>query len=97
MKDLLKRAVVVWLIMTLSMLAGAGLKGRRHPEKHTGKVQVAGVYGPSFWFIRPNGEAFEMYFDNPPAVLRLGLNLEDITYTDDNADMRHLVKLRIPK
>jgi hypothetical protein len=97
MKRLLKQAVAPLLIMLLGFTAGAVARHHGHPEKHTGKVQVAAVFGPSFWFIRPNGEAFEMYFDNPPAVLRIGLSLEDITYTDDNADMRHLVKLRIPK
>jgi hypothetical protein len=97
MKDLLKRIVSAALTMVLGVGLGAGLRGHGHPEKHTGKVQVAGVFGPSFWFLRPNGEAFEMYFDNPPAVLRLGLSLDDITYTDDNADMRQLVKIKVPK
>ena len=62
-----------------------------HPLKHTWDCQVVYVNSHIYWFMRPNHELFEMYFDNPP-ILQLGMQLHDIAYTDDNADMRHFVK-----
>lgn len=64
---------------------------RHHPLKHTQECQlVQQASGGSFWFMRPDNELFEMYFDNPP-ILRQGMRFKDIAYTDDNADMRHFV------
>jgi hypothetical protein len=82
----------------LSFVVGACCRNAGHgADDGLRRGAVDGVFGPSFWFLRPTGEAFEMYFDNLPAVLRIGLPLDDITYTDDNADMRHLIKIKVPK
>jgi hypothetical protein len=64
----------------------------RHPLKHTWDCQlVQQASKSSYWFVRPNHEIFEMFFDNPP-IFPVGVQLRDIAYTDDNADMRHFVK-----
>jgi hypothetical protein len=63
-----------------------------HPLKHTWDCQV--IARPSehiYWFMRPNREIFEAYFDNPP-ILAPGMTLKDVAYTDDNADLRHFVR-----
>jgi hypothetical protein len=66
-----------------------------HPLKHTWDcVFIAQASRGAFWFERPNGEIFEMYFDNPP-ILRVGMAVQDIAYRDDNADMRHFVYARM--
>jgi hypothetical protein len=92
-----KMAVAILLNAAVLIPIGfaLGWHHQGHIEKHTGRAQVVAANGPRFWFLRPNGEVFQMYFDNPPEVFRSGLTLDDITYTDDNADMRHLVKLRL--
>jgi len=48
----------------------------------------------SFWFLRPDQEVFEMFFDNPPK-LQTGTNLADIVYTDDNSWERHFVSAQL--
>jgi hypothetical protein len=66
-----------------------------HGQKHTGPVTLALIATPrSFWFVRPNQEFFEMFFDNPPQI-RNGAILEDLVYTDDNGWERHFVSARI--
>lgn len=63
-----------------------------HPLKHTWDCQlVSHNTEHTFWFVRPNKELFEVYFDNPP-ILQVGMSFKDIAYTDDNADLRHFVK-----
>lgn len=63
-------------------------------QKHTGPCQVVPqlVHGSCTWLVRPNNEVFEMCFDNPPNWMQIGVAFKDITYTDDNRNMRHFVK-----
>lgn len=74
-----------------------GLLGCGHGVKHTGPCQVVPAFNHSScsWFVRPNNEVFEMCFDNPPNFLRTGVAFKDITYTDDNANMRHFIKAQL--
>jgi hypothetical protein len=87
LKRLLVNAVAT---LAISISTHAAIH-RHHPLKHTWECRVLAVNGHSFWFVRPNNELFEAYFDNPP-LLRPGMPLSDIAYTDDNADQRHFVK-----
>lgn len=96
--------IVAVLLFALGLGSGTGGYGLRlkyhHPLKHTGRCTPISVNGPIFWFKRPNGEMFEMLFDNPPLMMyktnQLGqavgwFSLLDIVYKDDNADMQHFV------
>ena len=73
----------------------AGYHRFHHPLKHTQACFLAQSDGRSFWFIRPNREIFEMYLDNPPEIFNRVRDFRDITYTDDNADMRHFVSAQL--
>lgn len=87
----------VLIAFGLGVVTHAAYIRYHHPLKHTWECQIVSVNGPIYWFQRPNKELFEMYFDNPPKDLR-GLSmypLRDLTYTDDNADLRHFVKAQI--
>lgn len=84
-------AFALFVAFTLGVLADIGVRRYHHPLKHTWDCQVVSANSHIFWFIRPNRELFEMYFDNPP-ILQPGMALHDLAYTDDNADMRHFVK-----
>jgi hypothetical protein len=74
-----------------------GFAHRLHRQKHTGPCTFTLRFtSRCYWFTRPNTEFFEMCFDNPPP-LAVNTPLFDITYTDDNADLRHFVKAQIKK
>jgi hypothetical protein len=74
-----------------------GFAHRPHRQKHTGPCTLSLRFSARcYWFTRPNTEFFEMCFDNPPPLALNGA-LADITYTDDNADLRHFVKAQIKK
>lgn len=70
----------------------------RHPIKHTGPcVFMRRDSTQCYWFVRPNRESFEMCFDNPPNVMVVAQSFDDVTYVDDNADFRHLLKFTFAK
>jgi hypothetical protein len=87
------------ILITLSLSAGAGghklYATKHHPLKDTQQCTV--LYRVSehiIWFVRPNREIFEAYFDNPPLLMQ-GATYSHIYYTDDNADLRHFVKATV--
>jgi hypothetical protein len=90
------RKLIVQIVALCCVFAGGAgshklYVARHHPVKHTWECQMVQQASPgAFWFVRPNHELFEMYFDNPP-ILRPGMLFKDIAYTDDNADMRHFL------
>lgn len=87
-----------WLLpgMLGGLLAATPWFIQRIPrQKHTQQCTFTYSTGKCYWFERPNHEFFEMCFDNPPPLAR-GAVLRDITYTDDNADLRHFVKAQTP-
>lgn len=78
------------------VIIGGVIAINRIPQtKHTQQCQFVYATGRCYWFTRPDHEFFEMCFDNPPPF-KAGLYLRDITYTDDNADLRHFVKAQLP-
>lgn len=80
------------LTLTLLLLFSLGCPSFR-AEKHTGPCSLIFVGSESrFWFIRPNKEMFEMYFDNPPEVLKYTRDFNDIVYVDDGPNYRHFIK-----
>lgn len=92
----MRKKIINGVLAAALFAAGAGThkayQAHRHPLKHTWDCQIVLIGNAgTFWFERPNKELFEMYFDNPP-ILRVGMAFKDVTYTDDNADMRHFVK-----
>lgn len=90
----------IMLVIALMFIAGVfigagGLHWHYHSQKHTGPATLALRFtSRCYWFQRPNAEIFEMCFDNPPPWTQ-GLGFSDITYTDDNADLRHLMKAQL--
>jgi hypothetical protein len=90
-----KNKIIIVVLTATFFLSGwmSGIAWRRfhHPLKHTWACSIIAENGPVFWFMRPNGELFEAFFDNPP-IFRVGTQLSDLAYTDDNADLRHFVK-----
>jgi hypothetical protein len=90
-----KRVLAAVLLFACGMGSDRLVIRYRHPLKHTWDCQlVARPTEHSFWFMRPNRELFETYFDNPP-IFQPGTQFKDITYTDDNADLRHFVKATV--
>ena len=88
---------LTFLVFALGLLLGAAAHkayaALSHPLKDTGPVQVINIVGGhAWWFIRPNREIFEAYFDNPPVLLGYGARLDHLWYRDDNAWMRHFEK-----
>lgn len=83
-------------IIFLSSLLGFESSYLHRPDKHTGACQFIykDMTGSRFWFSRPNGEIFEMYYDNPPAF-GLGIKFSDITYKDDGPDHRLFIKAKV--
>lgn len=76
------------------LLLGATL-GCSHPLKHTQACTMSlKLTSQCYWFVRPDGEIFEMCFDNPPPF-SVGMDFRDISYKDDNADLRHFVKAQL--
>jgi hypothetical protein len=93
MKRFLVNSVLVILLFGSGAATHKAYQHFHHPLKHTWDCQL--VSRPTehvFWFARPNREIFEMYLDNPPAILMPGQIFRDVAYTDDNEDMRHFVK-----
>lgn len=94
MNKKLLAAVAFWGLFT-GALSDRLVIHYRHPLKHTWDcVLIDHPTEHTFWFIRPNREIFEAYFDNPP-IFPVGTQFRDIAYTDDNADLRHFVKATI--
>lgn len=95
--------LVKFLVLVLVFIAGGyshkGYVTLRHPLKHQGPCQIMSRRGQEYWFIRPNGEMFEMFLDNPVSLpwFTGGLELEDLIYTDDTAWMQHLVRPQLKK
>jgi hypothetical protein len=93
------RELTVILTLCAVFITTIGVFLHHKEVKHTGPCQfVTSIDSKRYWFMRPaDKELFEMYFDNPPMTVRMvsAPNLVDIYYTDDNADMRHFVKLQI--
>jgi hypothetical protein len=86
--------VFLWaaVLFTSGCFSHAGYVRYHHPLKHTWDCQlIAQPTGHVYWYMRPNHELFEVYWDNPP-LSWAGAQFKDIAYTDDNADMRHFVK-----
>lgn len=86
-------------VIMLMVLFGWGLYfgiSHIHHQKHTGAIQFIYQTNPKcYWFVRPDREAFEMCFDNPPPLRPNGW-LDDLTYTDDTTDLKHFIKMRVP-
>lgn len=87
-------------LVPLVALIAIGLSAPKlwpHGIKHTGRC-VRSFRSPSDtrcdWFVRPNNEIFEACWDNPPDFVD-GLTFEDISYKDDNADLRHFIKAKL--
>lgn len=77
------------------LLSGFSVRHFYHTQnKHTGPIVISGhgISSGCAWFIRPNKELFEACFDNPPEWFQNGMPLDDLVYTDDNADTRHFIK-----
>lgn len=89
------RTATLIFAFLLGGLSFKGFSAIHHPQKHTGEAQCIQRNAAAFWFIRPNRELFEMYFDNPPGILSPGLTFSDITYTDDNGWERHFIKATV--
>jgi len=82
-------------VLCIIVVLGIGVSHFSHPLKDTQRCQLFRVTGQSFWFVRPDGEVFEMFFDNPPAALSPGMNFTHVLYKDDNAYMRHFVSAQL--
>jgi hypothetical protein len=62
-----------------------------HPQKHTGPITVVGYnFSNEYIMWRPNNEVFMMKFDTDVDFC-FG-PLDDITYTDVDANVRHFIK-----
>lgn len=92
---LMKRIIVILILVAGNVAMGSFIGHRRWQQKSTGPAVLQLKMGSSFWFARPNGEVFEMFFDNPPPF-QPGMRMDDITYTDDNESMRHFLKATFP-
>lgn len=90
-------ALLMFALMTVGAFFGVRSLLRLR-EKHTGPFTVAyrDASARCYYLIRPNGEIFISCFDNPPEFSR-GMMLDDMTYRDDNEDLKHFVKAQFPK
>lgn len=90
-------AAVLFTLLLCALIGISAVRAYAHRTKHTGPVLYTHRKTVScLWFMRQNGEIFESCFDNPPPFQNL-MQLDDITYTDDSADLRHFVKAKLAK